>query len=69
MIKNVIELIRVSTEGQAADDRAGIPANPSTFFDRGVVTGSGLAPLAVLPQFDPMLSARPGSPVSEGRKD
>jgi DNA invertase Pin-like site-specific DNA recombinase len=26
MIKNVIELIRVSTEGQAADDRAGIPA-------------------------------------------
>src|ERR1043166_3077889 len=26
MTKNVIELIRVSTEGQAADDRAGIPA-------------------------------------------
>lgn len=26
MMKNVIELIRVSTEGQAADDRAGIPA-------------------------------------------
>lgn len=26
MNKNVIELIRVSTEGQAADDRAGIPA-------------------------------------------
>jgi DNA invertase Pin-like site-specific DNA recombinase len=26
MIKNVIELIRVSTEGQAASDRAGIPA-------------------------------------------
>ncbi len=26
MSKNVIELIRVSTEGQAADDRAGIPA-------------------------------------------
>src|SRR5215510_11173481 len=26
MSRNVIELIRVSTEGQAADDRAGIPA-------------------------------------------
>ena len=38
-------------------------------LDRGGEAGSGPARSPLSPRFDPMLSARPGSPVSEGRKD